>query len=312
MKTDVLIIVPDVQDYLPLLAALEQQGVQLTAARTAAEAKAAYAGQAIVLGQPDLVADALPDMPGVKWVQSTWAGVTPLLDTGRRDFLLTGVKGVFGPQMAEYVFGTLLARELRLEERRAYQRRHEWWDAPSGTLDGKTLGVMGTGSIGRHIAGVAPGFGMRAVGFSRSGAGVEGFERVYSREGLHAFLAEADYVVSVLPDTPATTGLLDADAFRAMQSTACLVNVGRGSVVDEDALVAALEAGELAGAVLDVFREEPLPADHPLWDAPGVLITAHMAARSMPQDIARIFVENYRRYVNGGELLYRIDFERGY
>jgi len=311
-RPDVLILAGDADDYLPLLGGLARQGTHFTTAHSAASARAAWSGQAIVLGQPDLVAAALHDLPGVRWVQSTWAGVAPLLELGRRDFLLTGVKGVFGPQMAEYVMAYLLARELKLLERRRRQRQREWWNADSGSLQGKTLGIMGTGSIGRCIADRAMAFGLRVIGFSRGGRPAAGFERVFPADRLGEFLALADYLVSVLPATPETDGLLDARAFRAMRRHCCLVNVGRGNVVDEGALEHALRQGRLAAAVLDVFRQEPLPADSPLWDTPGLTLTAHVAAKSHPPDIARIFVENYNRFVAGETLLYPIDFERGY
>jgi phosphoglycerate dehydrogenase-like enzyme len=307
-----LILARDADDYLPLLEGLAQQGVELSTANSPASARAVWAGQTVVLGQPDLVASALDDMPGVRWVQSTWAGVTPLLQREHGDFLLTGVKGVFGPEMAEYVLGVLLARELRLAERREHQDRRDWWPADSGTLQDKTLGVMGSGSIGRCIAARAAAFGLRVIGCSRRGESIDGFERMFTVERLDEFLPLADYLVSVLPDTPETSGLLGAQAFRVMRNSCCLVNVGRGNVIDEAALVEALHQGEIAGAVLDVFREEPLPPESPLWDTPGLTLTAHVAAKSHPPDIARIFIDNYNRFVAGEPLLYPIDFERGY
>ena len=308
----VLILASDAQEYLPLLEDLAGGGAAFTVAETVGEAHGAYAGQTVILGQPDLVAEALGEMPEVRWVQSSWAGVTPLLDLGRTDYLLTGVKDTFGSQMAEYVLGYLLANELKIFERLGRQANRCWWDESSGTLKGKTLGIMGTGSIGRYIARMAQPFGMRITGFSRSGASVEGFERVFAGNQLDDFLVEPDYLVCVLPDTPETRHLLDAGAFRAMKKDCYLVNVGRGALIDEEALADALIEGELAGAVLDVFQTEPLPDESPLWNAPGLIVTAHVAAQSWPEDIARIFMENYRRYVAGKPLKYQIDFEKGY
>jgi phosphoglycerate dehydrogenase-like enzyme len=311
-KPGVLILARDAGEYLALLEDLAGGGACLTAAETLDDARGAYTGQPIVLGQPDLVAGALGEMPGVRWVQSNWAGVTPLLDLGRSDYVLTGVKGIFGPQMAEYVLAYLLANELKMFERLGRQANRSWWEETSGTLKGKTLGIMGTGSIGRYMAKMAQPFGMDITGFSRGGASVEGFERVFAANQLGDFLAEPDYVVCVLPDTPGTRLLLNADAFRAMKNGCYLVNVGRGAVIDEKALAEALLAGELAGAVLDVFQREPLPPGSPLWNAPGLIVTAHVAAKSWPEDIAGIFRENYRRYDAGEPLKYSINFERGY
>ena len=308
----VLILASDAQEYLPLLKDLAGGGVAFTVAETVGEAHESYAGQTVILGQPDLVAEALGEMPEVRWVQSSWAGVTPLLDLGRTDYLLTGVKDTFGSQMAEYVLGYLLANELRIFERLGRQANRCWWDEPSGSLKGKTLGIMGTGSIGSAIAAMARSFGLRITGFSRSGASAEGFEKVFAGNQLDDFLVEPDYLVCVLPDTPETRHLLDAGAFRAMKKDCYLVNVGRGALVDEEALAKALVRGELSGAVLDVFQTEPLPDESPLWNAPGLIVTAHVAAQSWPEEIARIFVENYQRYVAGKPLKYQINFERGY
>ena len=308
----VMILATDALEYLPLLEDLAGGNVAFATAETASDARGTYAGQSVILGQPDLVAGALDAMPEVRWVQSSWAGVTPLLDLGRSDYVLTGVKDTFGPQMAEYALGYLLANELKIFERLGRQANRSWWDEPSGTLQGKTLGIMGTGSIGRYIARMAQPFGLHITGFSRSGASVEGFERVFAGNQLDDFLAEPDYLVCVLPDTPQVRHLLDANAFRAMKKSCYLVNVGRGAVIDEQALAKALVAGELSGAVLDVFQTEPLPKESPLWNAPGLIVTAHVAAKSLPADIARIFRENYRRYVNGEPLKYSIDFKLGY
>ena len=305
----VLILASDAREYLPLL---EDLRASFTVAETAVEAREMYTGQSVVLGQPDLVAAALGEMPGVRWVQSNWAGVTPLLDLGRSDYILTGVKDTFGSQMAEYVLGYLLANELQVFERLGRQARRSWWAEPSGTLQGKTLGIMGTGSIGRDIARMAKSFGMHVTGYSRSGARVEGFESVFTGNQLGDFLAEPDYLVCVLPDTPETTHLLNANAFRAMKNSCYLVNVGRGALIDEEALTEALIRGELLGAVLDVFQTEPLPKESPLWGTPGLIVTGHVAAKSLPEDIAKIFRKNYQRFVEGEPLKYQIDFDRGY
>jgi phosphoglycerate dehydrogenase-like enzyme len=312
MRPSVLILAPDAGEYLPLLDGLSRQGTQLRAASSPGTVRAIWERQPVVLGQPDLVAAALDSMPGLQWVQSTWAGVEALLQQPRRDFQLTGVKGVFGSLMAEYVLAYLLAHETKLLRRHRRQQQRDWWPRESGTLAGKTLGIMGTGSIGRPIARAGQAFGMRVVGFSRSGGPVEGFERVFAGTELRDFLTRPDYLVGVLPGTPATEGLLDAAALGALRPHCYLINVGRGNLIDEVALAAALTAGRLGGAVLDVFRQEPLPKDSPLWKTPNLTVTAHVAARSLPADIARLFEENYNRFLAGAPLRHRIDFGRGY
>jgi phosphoglycerate dehydrogenase-like enzyme len=312
IKPEILILSTDAEEYLPLLQELIVPAIDIRLATTVDEARDAYSGQPVILGQPDLIAGTLNEMPGVRWVQSSWAGVTPLIDLGRTDYILTGIKDTFGLQMAEYVLAYLLAHEIRIFERLGRQANRNWWDQTSGTLNGKTLGIMGTGSIGRHIAKMADPFGMRVTGFSRSGSPAEGFRQVFAQHQLEEFLQAPDYIVGVLPDTAGSQNLLDAAAFRAMKDDCYLVNVGRGNLIDETALADALQAGKLAGAVLDVFRTEPLPEDNVLWNAPGLIVTGHVAATSWPRDIARVFSENYQRFIAGEPLKYRINFEQGY
>ena len=311
-RADVLVLAPGANDYRPFFEERIPTGTQAVYADTVGAALAVEGKFPVILGQPDLVAGYLEHRPGVRWVQSTWAGVRPLLVTGRRDFLLTGIRDTFGPQIAEYVLGYLLARELKLLERLGRQANRSWWPEPGGTLAGKTMGIMGTGSIGAYLAAMAAPFGLTVTGLNRSGTNTDGFERVYPVGELAAFLSEPDYLVCTLPQTPASDGLLDAAAFRAVKPGCYLVNVGRGSVIDEDALLEGLENGTLAGAVLDVFREEPLPPESPLWHAPDTLVTAHVAARSHPADIAYIFLDNYDRFQRGEPLKYRVDFDLGY
>ncbi len=308
----VFIASPDAPEYERLLRDKLGPGIEFSLAKSLDEASSLYGDQAIVLGRPDFVARILATEPPLRWAQSTWAGVTPLIELPYRDYQLTGVKEVFGPQMAEYVMGYLLAHELSIEARRERQRQHLWDNFHSGRVGGKTLGVMGTGSIGIAIATMARQLGLRVLGYNSKGAATEAFELVYSRESLHTFLKQCDYLVGVLPDLPATTGLLGAEALAVMKRTAVLINVGRGNLIDAEALCLALREGHIAAAVLDVFAEEPLPTSSPLWDTPGLTVTAHVAAVSHPQDIAAIFVDNFQRYREGQPLKYLVDFDKGY
>lgn len=308
----ILIVSDEAERYLEVLRAGLGDSVPITACQNSHEARARFGGQPVVLGEPHRVARAAEGWGELRWVQSTWAGITPLLPLAATGVTVTGVKEVFGPQMAEYVLGYLLAHELKLLERVRRQQSGEWWSADNERLAGRTLGVLGTGSIGAHIAGAVAPFGVRVLGCSRSGEPVSPFERVWRSEQLPEFLAGLDYLVSVLPDTPQTDGLLSRQALACLPRHALLINVGRGSVLDEDALADALEEGTLGGAVLDVFRREPLPPDHRFWTTPRLLITAHIAARSYPRDIGALFIDNYRRYVAGQPLLHRVEAERGY
>ena len=308
----VLVLCEDAADYAPLLQPLADQGVTIDYAASADAALQLQHHHSVLLAQPNLAAVVIDRLPEVQWVQSTWAGITPLLKTRRQDFLITGVKEVFGKQMAEYTLGHILAHELKLAERREQQVRKNWCDQSSGRLQGKTLGVMGSGSIGAQIARTARCLGLRVIGFSRSGSAHEEFAQVFPAGELNDFLHQADYVVAVLPDTPATTGLMNVATFAAMKPGALFINVGRGNLVDELALQQALMQQQLAGAVLDVFREEPLSPDSPLWTTPGLVITGHVAARSWPQDIVGIFLDNFRRYQHKQELNNLVDRGRGY
>lgn len=276
----------------------------------------------IALADPNLIAPLLEEpatheppaaLPALRWVQSTWAGVDALLRPGlRRDYQLTNVREVFGPAIAEYVIGYAIMHE-RLGFRRYRSQQARTWDAaPPGSLQGRTLGILGVGSIGAYLAGALKPLGVRVIGYTRSSETCAAIDRYYHGDELHAFAAACDYLVCTLPNTPDTHHLIDGSLLAAMQPHAVLINVGRGATVDEGALVAALAAGRLGGAVLDVFEQEPLPPGHPLWALPNVLITAHTAAVSFPHQIAPIFIENYRRWSAGEALLYPVDFARGY
>lgn len=271
-----------------------------------------YQGEMILFGRPDMLAACLPSWPDVEWVQSTWAGVEPLLALDRKDYRLTVVKDVFGPQMSEYVIAHLLAHELKLYERKARQHQKDWFREPSGTLAGKQVGIMGTGSIGRHIAQTAKAFSMKVSGLSRSGSAVAGFDSVVRVDQLHSWLEHLDYLVCALPRTTSTDRLLDSNALAKLSKHSYLVNIGRSNVLDETALVQALHQGNLAGAALDVFDDEPLPGNSPMWHAPNLTVTAHIAALSHPSLVVPIFLDNFERFRDGQDLKFQVDFEAGY
>jgi phosphoglycerate dehydrogenase-like enzyme len=292
--------------------ARHESSIPVKCCLSAERALSEYADETIVFGNPAMIGEVLQEMPGVDWVQSSWAGVTPLIEHPRRDYVLTGVKDVFGPQMSEYVLGYLLAHQLKIRRRQEEQRAHNWFRDSSGMLEGKCLGIMGTGSIGQHIAHSASNFGMAVTGLSRSGSPAPGFTDVLPVAKLHEFLEQCDYLVSVLPDTASTECLLDATALAKLPANGYFVNVGRSNVVDDAALIDALQNATLAGAALDVFDQEPIPRDSPLWDTPNLSITAHIAAISQPDLVVPIFVDNYRRYAKGQPLKHVIDFAAGY
>jgi phosphoglycerate dehydrogenase-like enzyme len=277
-----------------------------------------YTQAEIVIGEPKLIRDALPRLSRVKWVQAIYAGVEPLVDSAqRRDYVLTNARSVFGELMSEYVFGYLLFLEKRMLDRIQAQQVRDWKRTESGVLRGKTIGLLGVGSIGAHLAGTAKHFGMNVRGFTRGSESSTQVDRYYhpfpeGKGGLIEFAQGLDYLISVLPRTRETNKIVDENLLNALPPHAVFINVGRGNSVDEAALEKALKEGSLAAAVLDVFEQEPLPTEHPFWDTPNLYMTYHTSAISYPEDITRVFIENYLLYIHGKPLKYVVDFERGY
>jgi len=257
----------------------------------------------------------------LKWVQTFGAGVEWLLTpdfSGRDKLLVTNASGIHAQPITEHVFGLMLTFARQLHRAARLQSARRWQSAELqssvSSLSGATLGVVGLGAIGRKIAAAAAVFGMRVIALKRSPSNVSGVERVFGPGQLVPFLKEAEYIVNTLPLTAQTRGLFGPQAFAAMRSDAVFINVGRGGTVQTDALLRALEGGSIAGAALDVTDPEPLPADHPLWSLPNVVITPHYAG-SHPVYVQRasaIFLENLARFVAGHELTNLVDLHQGY
>jgi phosphoglycerate dehydrogenase-like enzyme len=308
-----LILTKYADEYRSLIEAEHLPDLDVHATAEVADGLARAADSDIVLGDPARVVQALPHLARLQWVQLSWAGVEPMLDPSlRRDYVLTNIRGVFGPLMSEYVFGYLLAHERKIVPRLEAQREGRWDTTLPGTLQGKFIGLVGVGSIGAHLAATAKHFGMRVRGFTRSSAASADVDTYFHGEDKAAFATGLDYLVAVLPNTQGTRRIVDRTMLDALPPHAVVVNAGRGDTLDLEALVGALNGGRLAAAVLDVFPEEPLPADHVLWRTPGVLITSHTAAPSFPADIVSVFADNYRRFARGEPLAHRVDFEKGY
>lgn len=249
----------------------------------------------------------------LRWVQCMGAGVerfmVPELAARVR---VTRAAGIFGPWMAEYTLGWCLWVTQRMELFRERQRQRRWGEVRPARLRGQTLCVVGLGDIGRTIARAARALGMRIIGVSRRGTPVREVWRVYRTRALGVALAAADFVVLTVPLSAETRGLIGPTALAAMKPTAWLINIARGPVVDERALLSALREKRIAGAVLDVFDTEPLPPEHPLWGLENVVITPHISGPSTPEEIAPIFNDNLRRYVAGHPLRHQVDRRRGY
>lgn len=308
-----LILSPESEKYARFIEDRGLPGLGIVHTDDAATARTLCHGCNIILGQPGFVAGILPAAADLVWVQSTFAGVEPLCaENLPTDYMLTGVKEGFGPLISEYVFTYLLAMERNVLETVENQKNAAWEKPPYRGLRGLTLGVCGLGAIGEHVARTAAHFNMRVLGFNRSGGDNPHVERVFSGQELGPFLSRIDYLVITLPHTQHTRRLIDLAALRRMKPDSVLINVGRGSVVSEKDLIVALKEKIIRGAVLDVFEEEPLPAESPLWKMPSVFITPHNAAISFPETVVDIFCGNYLRFLQHEPLRYVIDFERGY
>ncbi len=249
----------------------------------------------------------------LRWVQCMGAGVERLLVPELPPHVrVTRVAGIFGPWMAEYTIAWCLWVTQRMDGFRASQRERRWAPVDPIPLRGQTLCVVGLGDIGRSIAKAARALGMQVIGVTRSGRGPRDALRVYRTQALRAALARADFVVLTLPLSDETRGLVGPAELAAMKPTAWLLNLARGPIVDETALLGALRARRIGGAILDVFDTEPLPADHPLWGFDNVVVTPHISGPSTPREIGPIFNDNLRRYAARRPLRHLVDRARGY
>jgi phosphoglycerate dehydrogenase-like enzyme len=261
--------------------------------------------------------EAWPDADRLEWIHITAAGVDTLLFDELRDsdVVVTNARGVFDRPLAEYVLGAVIAHAKDSLTSYDLQRRHEWRHRETRKIAGATALVVGTGGIGREIAKL-----LRAAGVVVRGAGRKvvtddpDFGEIVDSGNLAAEVGWCDHLILAAPLTPATRGLVDAQVLAAMKPDAHLVNIARGPMVDESALLDALTARRIGGATLDVFDTEPLPPGHPLWDAPNVTITAHMSADAVGwrETLAAQFAANVRRWLAGEPLNNVVDKKLGY
>ncbi len=266
----------------------------------------------IIFGKPLLVAGVVARAPRLRWVQSTYAGIEQCRPDLPRTYLLTGIKNLFGRFMREYVFTYILARERFLLQVHRNQMDKVWSRISYRSLAEVTIGIIGLGSIGREIARTARHFKMRVLGLKRTPGQLDYVDRLFMVGEMEEFLPPLDYLVLVLPDTAESRHIITEKELRMMNSRSVLINVGRGSSVKEQDLVRALEKGQISGAVLDVFEQEPLPVENPLWTMDNVVITPHNSAYSFPDQVTEIFCANYARYLADSPLNYPVDFDLGY
>lgn len=276
-------------------------------------------------------------VPSLRWLQCHYAGIESLFDSPllqKKDLMITTLSGAAAPQMAEFALTMMLALGHRLPEMNQAQTKADWpkdrWERFNPVeLRGSTVGIVGYGSIGREVARLVRAVGATVLatkrdvmhpedtGYSLPELGDPGgdlFHRLYPPQALRSMLHECDFVVVTLPLTPQTRNIIGAGELAAMKPTAYLIHLARGTVIDPAALLSTLQERRIAGAALDVFHEEPLPANSPLWRLNNVILAPHMAGVSSHYNerAIQLFADNLKRYLSGAPLLNRFDPEKGY
>ncbi|MCV9878277.1 D-2-hydroxyacid dehydrogenase [Brenneria izbisi] len=307
--TAVLLLDPRADDIVPVLHHAAP-ALELALSDGTAEQAQRYP---VWLGQPDVAAGLLSQGAKPKWLQSTWAGFKPLLADGLpRDYRLSRAVGVFGQPIAEYVIAHLLRHELQLAERQVSQQRREWNHRLPGSLASKNVLIVGAGEIGCEVAGFLQPFGVALFGIVHTPRALPHFQQVVGIAELKTAVQNMDYIINILPDTTATTDIYCTEVFAAMRSSALFINVGRGSAVIDEDLLTALRTKQIAGAVLDVFRQEPLPTAHPFWAEPELTLTGHIAGPMVPVLMGQLFLHNLACFHKDETLRGEVDFSREY
>ena len=258
----------------------------------------------------------LSAMPRLRWIQSTTAGMENWLADPhlRPGILLSCARGSHRIQMPENILGALFILTKPLIACAFDQRESRWTRRVSQPLAGKTLGILGLGAIGQELARKASALEMTVIGTKRSPAPLPHVTRVFPPEGTDEMLGASDFVLLLLPSTADTENFMNANRFRAMRPSAYLLNFARGALVVDADLVEAVQSKRIAGAVLDVFRKEPLPADHPFWTTEGITVLPHIGGLHPTRDeaVAEVFVANAARFLSGEPLLTGVDRALGY
>lgn len=266
----------------------------------------------------DLSEHHIEQAKALKWIMVISAGLDkmPFSAIEKRNILVTNAKGIHRIPMAEYTLSMILqhARKadvlLEKQKQKAWDRR-----VPMTEIHDQTIGILGAGAIGAEIARLAKAFGMKTLGLNRSGATVDYVDRTFTYNRIGEFLADVDYLVSVLPSTDDTADFMDMEKFTMMKKEAVFINIGRGMTVKEEDLMEALSNGVISHAILDVFKTEPLPMDHPFWEMENVTVTPHISgisAKYQPRAF-EIFITNLRKYLaQETDFLNIIDVRRGY
>jgi len=258
----------------------------------------------------------LPAMPKLRWAQAMMAGVEGwiALPDLPENLLLTCARGTHKESMPENIIGALLYAAKPFAAAVENQKQKKWVQAPAQPLTGKTLGILGLGAIGQDVARIAAALGLRVIGTRRRPQAMAHVAEVFPAERTPEVLAQSDFVLLLLPATRETDNFIDAGRLAMMKPGAWLLNFGRGHLIRDDDLIAAVKAKTIAGAILDVFRQEPLPADHPFWSTEGIIVLPHIGGPHPQRDqiVARLFVDNLGRYLDGKPLKEVVDRAAGY
>jgi phosphoglycerate dehydrogenase-like enzyme len=272
----------------------------------------------VLLSAGRLHQDILNRATNLKWVQTISAGVDklPLDELAQRQVIVTNARGVHTIQMSEFALSLMLQWVRKANLLHDHQQQHVWDNQVSfGELHGKTIGIIGAGAIGEAVARKAKVFDMSVIGLNRSGTPQAAFDTtLHGEEGLQQLLSQSDFIVVLLPSTPKTRGFLTKEHLTLMKPSAFFINLARGDVLDEEALIHALQEGKLAGAALDVFAQEPLPTTSPLWSMSNVILTPHIAGSSVhyTDRVSTIFYHNLRALLVGGDMMNVVDLAEGY
>ncbi|GAA0433767.1 glycerate dehydrogenase [Lentibacillus halophilus] len=265
----------------------------------------------------DLTKETLEQMPSLKWVQVFQTGVEhiPIEELEERGILLTNVKGIYSTPMSEYVMSMILYYTRQLRRFIQEQQQHIWnREELVDEAGGKTIAIFGAGTIGTAIAEKARMFGMHVLGVNTSGQLRPHFDEMVTLDNKEKALKEGDFIVLLLPETKKTFHCIGRNELRLMKESAYLINIGRGGLVDTNALVNELNQKTIQGAALDVFEEDPLPKDHPLWDMNNVFITPHLSAKTIHfyDRCIEKFKMNFSRYQKGETMIDKVDLDKGY
>jgi len=258
----------------------------------------------------------LPAMPKLRWAQAMMAGVESWLTLPDlpANLALTCARGTHRESMPENIIGALLYVAKPYAAAVENQKRGKWVQSVAQPLTGKTLGILGLGAIGRDVARIAAALGLRVIGTRRRPEPMADVAEVLPAERTPEVLAQSDFLLLLLPATPETDNFMNATRLAMMKPSAWLLNFGRGHVIKDDDLVAAVQGHKIAGAMLDVYRQEPLPADHPFWTTEGIIVLPHIGGPHPQRDkaVARLFVDNLGRFLDGKPLKEIVDRKAGY